>query len=136
MTVNQWQIQERGLGGPGPLILAQNRGQKGRKKFFLQSAPPSPPPSRSQGLDLALLLADYKQNILLLSVFYQGNYLLNFSILLIYGRRRCCWKVKNKVVIILHVIVQCTVYLKKISNLNLLFLRIFSFNQFQYQYCL
>ena len=126
----------KGPGGTRTPYFSPKQRPKGPKKIFFAVRPPSPPPSRSQGLDLALLLADYKQNILLLSVFYQGAYLLNFSILLIYGRRRCCWKVKNKVVIILHVIVQCTVYLKKISNLNLLFLRIFSFNQFQYQYCL
>ena len=59
MTINQWQIQERGPGGqatPPPAILPKQR-PKGPKKFFSQSAPPPHPPL-SQVLDLALLLAD------------------------------------------------------------------------------
>ena len=60
MTINQWQIQERGPGGqappPPPAILPKLR-PKGPKDFFSQSTPPPHPPL-SQGLDLALLLAD------------------------------------------------------------------------------
>jgi len=60
----QWRIQGR---GPTPhLIFRPNRGPKSRKKFFgdrapplskgLDHAPPSPPPSLSQGLDPAFTL--------------------------------------------------------------------------------
>ena len=56
MTINQWQIQERGPGGqatPPPRYFTQTEA----KKFFFAVYPPPHPPL-SQGLDLALLLAD------------------------------------------------------------------------------
>jgi len=42
----QWHIQERDPGGPPPIILKANWDPKGRKKIFLETAPPF-----SKGLD-------------------------------------------------------------------------------------
>ena len=59
MTINQWQIQERGPVGqatPPPRYFTQTEAKRA-KRFFFAVYPPSPPPL-SQGLDLALLLAD------------------------------------------------------------------------------
>ena len=62
---NQWQIQERGLRGPGPPFLCLDETEARRaKKFFFGDWPPPPPVSKdlddrpppplSQGLDPAL----------------------------------------------------------------------------------